>query len=481
VRTLIDGAAYRPAGGRYRVYIIDEVHQLTREAFNALLKILEEPPSHVKFIFATTEPHKLPQTVLSRCQRYDFRRLTTDEIVTQLEHIAAKDKLKVNKDALALIAREADGSMRDGQSLLEQVVAATGGKVGATEVSEILGIAGTDLLLTTVESILGREPSRIVEVMREVRRSGFDPERFLNDVLELIRHVTIAQAAGADALGAAVPEVFRAAAERLKDRREALDLQRIFGSLLRTGEDLRRGSMPELVLEMGLLKAAMLELVASASEVLQKLEGMGGGRGQVGPQGRAGSAPAGGRSGGSRPSSAAPPSARSDYAVPAGESSSDRPVRNAAPALVSAAEVREAPPQRSEPVQAHHDSAQWEGFLAFVRDEGGFDLYVTLSNCEVVRFELARIELRAMVDGFKRRLDSSETLGRITELARRHFERDVVVGVEGQSGTTGGLSVHSIEADKRTRLEERALADPLVQTALDVLGGKVGRISRVDD
>jgi hypothetical protein len=303
-------------------------------------------------------------------------------------------------------------------------------------------------------------------------------------VLELIRHVSIAQAAGADAVGAAAPEAFREAAARLKDQREALDLHRIFGSLLRTGEDLRRGSLPELVLEMGLLKAAMLESVVSAGELLQKLEGVGGGRG---PQGRPAAPQSSGRGQAPRPggSSTAPPSPRSGN-TPSNDEARFGPASNAAVSAPS--QVREPPaaaraPEQSEAPAAasSHDSAQWEGFLAFVRDEGGFDLYVTLSNCEVVRLELARIELRAMIDGFKRRLDSSETLGRITDLARRHFERDVVVAVAGQAGATGGLSVHSIEADKRTRLEERALADPLVQTALDVLGGKVGKISRVDE
>jgi hypothetical protein len=139
----------------------------------------------------------------------------------------------------------------------------------------------------------------------------------------------------------------------------------------------------------------------------------------------------------------------------------------------------EAPPPSEDAPRANGEL--WEGFLHFVRNEAGFDLYVTLSNCEVVRLETERIELRALVDGFRRKLDSTETLSRLKELAGRHFGRDVAVGVAGSSGQEGGLSVHSIEAERRTRLEERALSDPLVQTALDVLGGKVGKISRVDD
>jgi hypothetical protein len=127
------------------------------------------------------------------------------------------------------------------------------------------------------------------------------------------------------------------------------------------------------------------------------------------------------------------------------------------------------------------NAPQWEAFLQFVRDEAGFDLYVTLTNCEVVRLETERIELRAMLDSFRRRLESSDTLGKLRALASRHFEREMTVGVAGATGASGGFSAHSIEADRTTELQERALADPLVRGALDVLGGKVGKISRIDE
>jgi DNA polymerase-3 subunit gamma/tau len=200
VRSLIDSSAYRPAMGPYRIYIIDEVHQLSKDAFNALLKTLEEPPSHVKFIMATTEVHKLPATVLSRCQRYDFRRIGIDEISRQLTHIVKTDQLEVDPDAIALIAREADGSMRDAQSLLEQVVAAAGGKVGAAEAAELLGVAGVGMVAECVEAILRSDPKTIVKIAHDLRTGGYDPERFVIEVLDLLRHITVAAAAGVSAI-----------------------------------------------------------------------------------------------------------------------------------------------------------------------------------------------------------------------------------------------------------------------------------------
>ena len=496
VRALIDAAAYRPAASPYRIYIIDEVHQLSRDAFNALLKILEEPPSHVKFVFATTEAHKIPQTVLSRCQRYDFRRLSADEIAKQLALVVKKDKLEVSKDALALLAREADGSMRDAQSLLEQVVAATGGNVDAAKVSEVLGIAGTELVVTCLEAILAREPGRVVEVMTEVRDGGYDAERFLNEVMELLRHTTVARAAGTGALGDAVPEVAREAVGRLKDMRDPLDLQRIFGSLLRTGEDVRRASLPEMVLEMGLLKAAFLDDVASVAEVLARLERSdGGGRTSSGSQDRQPAAR--GESGGSRTSGSStrtaehrsePARSTDARATTQATAASSAPSTPASTPIASTTTTIDEPPSpahaSTDPNADPSEAGRWEGFLQFVRDEAGFDLYVTLSNCELVRFETERIELRAMLDSFRRRLESSDTLKRLRELANQHFGHAVDVGLAGSGtarGGNGGLSAHSIEADRTTKLEERALSDPLVQTAVTVLGGKVGKISRIDD
>ncbi|MEJ2726317.1 MAG: DNA polymerase III subunit gamma/tau, partial [Deltaproteobacteria bacterium] len=139
IRELRENIKYMPSSSRFRVYIIDEVHMLTLPAFNALLKTLEEPPPHVKFIFATTEPHKVPVTILSRCQKFDFKRISFGQIIQQLEKIAAQEEIGISKSGLTLLARAADGSMRDAESLLDQVVSFTGPKVEDRQITEILG------------------------------------------------------------------------------------------------------------------------------------------------------------------------------------------------------------------------------------------------------------------------------------------------------------------------------------------------------
>jgi DNA polymerase-3 subunit gamma/tau len=287
VRDLIEAAQYRPSKGRFKVYIVDEVHQLTKSAFNALLKTLEEPPSHVKFIMATTEAHKLPATVLSRCQRYDFRRLTDSEIAAQLTIIAEKDGMPIAADGIALLAREARGSMRDAQSLLEQVMAGAEGALTSDDVARLLGVAGAELVSGCVEAIVLGDPGRIVDLMGDVRRYGYDVERLLGEILEVLRHVTVATVAKPAALPSSLTEHTRAIATSLAGRRSALDLQRIFGSLLGTFSDVRRGAMPDLVLEMGLLKVASLEPIETAQALLSRIGAMETSGARIAPAARA--------------------------------------------------------------------------------------------------------------------------------------------------------------------------------------------------
>ncbi len=512
IRSLIDASAYRPAIGPYRIYIIDEVHQLTKEAFNALLKILEEPPDHVKFILATTEAHKLPATVLSRCQRYDFRRIPLDEILAQLTLIVEKDSLDVSSDALSMMAREAEGSMRDAQSLLEQVVAAVGGHVTVEETTRLLGLAGLEQVERCVEAILDRDPGAVVGVTHDLGLGGFDSERLLNDILDLLRHVTIANAAGPDAVSDSYGESVKATAGRLASKRSPLDLQRIFSSLLSTASDLRRGVDPELVLEMGLLKAAVLADVESAGEVLAELRRVsaGGGRGgggneqrrapsrgstpartQVSEKQRSTPAAAPSRSASSE-GSAGPASSKSS-GVPSEPPPPGAPAQAAAAPVVRSAEAQsvrengENPAPSSDHVESgamsDTDEQRWESFLSEIRKACGLDLYVTLTNCEVSQWTDELLELRPTLGSFRRKLDSQAAMGRIGEVARSVLGERIQVRIadEGQARKTEAISVQKIENDKTSRLEKEALEDPLVQKTLDVLGGKVESISRVDD
>jgi len=502
VRDLIARLPYRPALGPYRIYIIDEVHQLSTSAFNALLKTLEEPPSHVKFIMATTEVHKLPQTVLSRCQRYDFRRIGIDEISRQLTHIVKTDKLAVAPDAIALIAREADGSMRDAQSLLEQVVAAAGGKVDATEAAELLGVAAVGMVAECLEAILLSNLKAVVKISHDVRAGGYDPERFVVEVLDLLRHVTVAAAAGVDAIEEEHGESVRELAGRLAKVRSPLDLHRIFQSLMQTAAALRRGSMPDLVLEMGLLKVASLESVETAAEILAELRRASGvpppSGGAIRSPGASGSA----RAGGPAPRSAdAPrttqremsaPSSRAEPSV-ATEPTSDTSSLAAEPTSTMRGGPATQPSPRSAPSpratgpvsEAEEEGALWEDFLHDVRRALGVELYTALSNCEVTLLTDSCLEIRPQLQLFRKRLEQPTVLDRVRDVAVERFGEgfDVRLAREGDATSTGKppISLQRIESERQKRIEKEALDDPTVKAAMDLFGGKVDKIQRLDE
>ncbi len=464
VRQIIEAAAYRPAASEYKIYIIDEVHQLTGSAFNALLKILEEPPSHVKFVLATTEWQKLPATVLSRCQRYDFRRISATAIAEHLEHICKTDKIKVPKQALAFIAREADGSMRDAQSLLEQVAAVGGKQVKAAEVAELLGMPDHELVARCAEAIIESRPEGVVEVVAGLHGFAFDAERFLGDLLELIRHVTVAGAAGADSLPESVGGLFRETAAKLAGRRSQLDIHRIFGSLLTTVSDLRRGTHPELVLEMGLLKAASLESVSSAGEVLARLEAI------------AGVAPA------TPPATSMAGTARGRGAAGSSSSSGAAPRAGAAP-RTKAGPAQTAASEAGDEETLSPDAKRWQQFLALARSKGGIELYVALSNCEVISLDDQGVVLRPLLASFRDKLKSSDVVADIASVVREFFGTDAQLWFTDTKAApeASGMTLARIDDAESQQLEREAVEDPLVKKAVEVLGGRIGSVQRLDD
>jgi DNA polymerase III subunit gamma/tau len=271
VRELRENVRYAPSKSKYKVYIIDEVHMLSTSAFNALLKTLEEPPPSVIFLFATTEPQKIPDTILSRCQRFDFRQISVDQIVTHLKGIVKSEKIAISESALALIGRQADGSLRDALSLLDQVVAFTGEKASDDEVISVLGLTDRALIARTLDALVRHDSKEALDVLGEVLEKGFDPKTYLLEVWERVRDLLVLKGGAPEELIRATPDEIG----RLKEWMIALDeaeLERWFDLLRMVLNDIGRAEFPRFLMEVAFLKMTRIETRLPLSELMGRLE-----------------------------------------------------------------------------------------------------------------------------------------------------------------------------------------------------------------
>jgi DNA polymerase-3 subunit gamma/tau len=271
MRELLDGVRYAPAQARYKVYVIDEVHMLSTQAFNALLKTLEEPPPHAKFIFATTEIRKVPVTILSRCQRFDLRRVEPDVIAHSLARIAEAEGIGVSPEALMLIARAAEGSVRDAQSLLDQalVQAEAGRAVDAAQVRDMLGLADRGQTLALFERIARGEAGEAILAFRDLYALGVDPGAAMLDLLEHCHGASIAKTLGPEALGLPKDQAARLAA--LGAAISAGSLARLWQMLLKALDEVRRAPDPSAAFEMSLIRLCYAADLPGPEEALKAL------------------------------------------------------------------------------------------------------------------------------------------------------------------------------------------------------------------
>jgi len=274
VRELIEGVRYRPVSARYKVYIIDEVHMLSEKAFNALLKTLEEPPPHVKFLFATTEIRKVPVTVLSRCQRFDLKRVPQDVLVAHFGKIAETEKVEISPEALALIARAADGSVRDGLSMLDQAIAHGGGVVDAAQVRDMLGLADRSRVLDLFEKVMKGDAEAVVTALGEMHDSGADPVVILQDLLELTHWVTRLKVAPEAAAGTADTE--RAQGLAMAAKLTMASLTRAWTLLMKGLQETLTAPSPVRAAEMALIRLCYVAELPSPSDAIKALQAGGG-------------------------------------------------------------------------------------------------------------------------------------------------------------------------------------------------------------
>jgi DNA polymerase III subunit gamma/tau len=278
MRELLDLVGYAPSSSRYKVFILDEVHMLSTPSFNALLKTLEEPPSHVKFIFATTESRKIPATIISRCQRYDLKRVSQRAVIAHMSKILDSEKVKFEESALEVISRAAEGSVRDALSLLDQAISHGDGVVGLDAVSELLGLSDREGGLTLLDHLLSGRGEQVLSSAAEFYSSGIEPEALINDLLDMIHQAVRMKVSGSAQVSGSTDELVK----RLHKHTEAVSqehLQMVYQVLMRGSQDLRVAENRQQALEMLLLRVAFLKPVPDLGRLIRLAKQVGAGAG----------------------------------------------------------------------------------------------------------------------------------------------------------------------------------------------------------
>lgn len=333
---IINNLAIAPARDRYKVFIIDEVHMLSPQAFNALLKTLEEPPSHVIFIMATTELHKVPETVLSRCQQFEFRQIPTEKIYERLKEIARSEGLKADEAALREIARAGAGSLRDALSAFDQVIAFSGPRIGQEDVASSLGLVSMSMLRRAAEAIEAHDGAEILALVAELSSRGHDLRNFTRELMAYLRHILVVKSGITSGEEIGVPDTEVKPLVNLAARFSEEDLVRSFHLLTAVEKEIKDSPFPRFALEIGLFKLAHAMRLRPLEELIARLEALASGSFSGSFSGSSSGGPSGSSSGGastpssgpstSGPSSSGPSSGRRSRSGPASESMPSRPV-----------------------------------------------------------------------------------------------------------------------------------------------------------
>jgi len=387
VRDLRERVAYAPAGGHWKVYILDEAHMLTKEAWNAFLKTLEEPPPNTVFVLATTESHKVMATIADRCQRFDFQRPSLEQISEVLNRVAAAESIEVEEGAAAMIARSASGSFRDALGTLDQLVAFGGSQVELKDVLEMLGAADADLLFETIDAVVAEDPKQVLLGIEKMARSGRDPSQFARDLLAHLRHLLIVQTTGE------VPTTFVVTATdtgRMQAQAQALkpaNLIRTIDELADALTAVREGDDARLAVEIALLKAARPDLDPDTEGLLRRIERLeqGGGARAAGPVSDTAPPQKGGGPASSPPTAETPPP---DDPPPAEEEEAEAPV----PAPVEEAPAAEEAPATPTDLSLEEIQRVWPAVLQKLH-ESAPALAATLEGARPVSYGEAGLEV----------------------------------------------------------------------------------------
>lgn len=425
VRQIREQIKYTPAHGRYKVYIIDEVHMLSTSAFNALLKTLEEPPPHVVFVFATTEPQEIPATILSRCQRYDFRRIPASELVQALRAIAGSEKVEVSGESLLYIAREAAGSLRDGESLLDQAIAFAGSKITFDNLKTMFGLLDREQMEGLLEAIVARDKEGVLNRLQAFYEAGSDLNRLAQDLLFRLRDCYLAASLGK------IPEWLEISGDEgerilaLSRRLEKNRWDQLVSMALRGVDDVGRSPFPKMVLDILLIRMTEVEDILPIGEILESLE---------------------------RPAASAAPAAG-----PA--------VARARPENVPAAPAKE---------------AGWDEFRGWLQKQKP-QLASILEHGTLARLDRERVILRFEGDSvYGEMLKEADRQKSLEAFCTQFFGRPLALTLLSEGGGESAREAPSADPNAaKKELQREALRDRAVQEAANIFGARLEDV-RVD-
>lgn len=272
IREIRENIMYPPVSSKYKIYIIDEVHMLSNSAFNALLKTLEEPPAHGFFIFATTEPHKIPQTIVSRCQSFDFKKLSIDDIVETISSIVEKEGISASKQALSSIAREAKGSLRDSLSILDQVISYAGKTFEQNEVQAILGFVDRNVVFDIVKGILDNDPKKCISLSKKLFNEAYDVEKISETMIEIFKELLFVKTGLSDFLSETLPDYELKELEAMAPKASSVDIEQWFYMANKMAEDISRSSYAILLFEVGLISMCNKPSNSSLEELINSIK-----------------------------------------------------------------------------------------------------------------------------------------------------------------------------------------------------------------
>jgi DNA polymerase-3 subunit gamma/tau len=484
IRELREMVRYAPASSRYKIVILDEAHQLTDEASNALLKTLEEPPERVVFILATTRAEDLVETIKSRAQLFQFRSLTFKEIAGELERIAKAEKLTIDTGAVAVLARAAEGSLRDGLSLLEQAISYCGDTIADSQVRGLLGVVAESVLDSLVEAIAAKSAERALELVHRLIGDGQNLRHFCREAIRHFRNLLVARVCGADSDLVAAPadERPRLATQAAQFTEE--DLTRFFNILLATEADLRRSPDPRLHLELGLLRLVNAQRLAPLEEVLAQVRGESGGDSRASksapssqaalpratPAPRSVSSISSGTGAAVRMApESAPPEEIAKAAARAPSSSDPTPIRATSVAPVPASAPRVVA-RAAEAASNGSESAQVEAIKSALQEQKFLWSMVE----HVTRWEIDAGELRLFFPTESRvlaeMLQARDPMERLRTVLNQVVGKPLRVCVKLENGR----AATNQNSELRARFEE----DPIVRAMLEKFGGQISKIKR---